>query len=52
MALQLTNQTTIHEDAGLILDLAPWGSKVATSCGVGRRRGSHPALLWLWLWLW
>ena len=20
------------------------------SCGVGRRRGLHPALLWLWLW--
>ena len=22
------------------------------SCGVGCRRGSDPALLWLWLWLW
>ena len=21
------------------------------SCGIGRRRGSDPALLWLWLWL-
>ena len=25
-----------------------WRSGVAVSCGVGRRRGSHPALLWLW----
>ena len=23
-------------------------SSVAVSCGVGRRRGSDPALLWLW----
>ena len=23
-----------------------WGSGVAMSCGVGRRRGSDPALLW------
>ena len=34
----------------------PWlcsvsqGSSIATSCGVGRRCGSDPALLWLWLW--
>ena len=25
-----------------------WGSGVAVSCGVGRRRGSNPVLLWLW----
>ena len=25
-----------------------WGSGVAVSCGVGRRRGSDPTLLWLW----
>ena len=25
-----------------------WGSGVAMSCGVGRRRGSDPELLWLW----
>ena len=25
-----------------------WGSGVAMSCGVGCRRGSDPALLWLW----
>ena len=24
------------------------GSGVAVSCGVGRRRGFDPALLWLW----
>ena len=24
------------------------GSDVDVSCGVGRRRGSDPALLWLW----
>ena len=25
-----------------------WGSGVAVSCGVGRRLGLDPALLWLW----
>ena len=25
-----------------------WGSGVAVGCGVGCRRGSDPALLWLW----
>ena len=25
-----------------------WGSGVAMSCGVGRRLGLDPALLWLW----
>ena len=25
-----------------------WGPGVAVSCGVGHRRGSGPALLWLW----
>ena len=25
-----------------------WGSGTAMSCGVGRRCGSDPALLWLW----
>ena len=24
-----------------------WGSSIAVSCGVGRRRGSVPTLLWL-----
>ena len=26
-----------------------YGSGVAVSCGVDRRLGSHPTLLWLWL---
>ena len=36
------------------LGFGPWphsvgyGSGVAMSCGVGRRHGSDPALLWLW----
>ena len=25
-----------------------WGSGVAVNCGVGRRHGSGPDLLWLW----
>ena len=24
------------------------GPRVAVNCGIGRRRGSDPALLWLW----
>ena len=38
--------------------LDPWprsvgeGSRVAVSCGVGRRRGLDPGLLWLWRRLW
>ena len=35
----LTNPTRNHEVAG---------SVPAVSCGVGCRRGSDPALLWLW----
>ena len=41
----LTNLTRNHEVAGLIPGLAQW---VTVSCGVGRRRGSDPSLLWLW----
>ena len=29
-----------------------YGSGIAMSCGVGRRRDLDPALLWLWPWLW
>ena len=40
------NRTSIHQDAGL----AQWvkGSGIAMSCGVGHRRDSDLALLWLW----
>ena len=34
----LTNPTRNHEVLGTI----------AVSCGIGRRRGSDPMLLWLW----
>ena len=47
---EVTNLTRIHEDTGSIPDLAHMGegSGVAVSCGVGRRCGSDPVLLWLW----
>ena len=41
----VTNLTRTHEDAGLIPGS---GSGVAVSCGVGRRDGLNPMLLWLW----
>uniref|UniRef100_A0A480IF45 Uncharacterized protein n=1 Tax=Sus scrofa TaxID=9823 RepID=A0A480IF45_PIG len=41
----LTNPTSIHEDEGLIPDLAQC---IAVSCGVGCRCSSDPKLLWLW----
>ena len=50
MAQWLTNPTRNHEVAGSVPALAQWakGSGVAVSCGVGCRRSSDLALLWLW----
>ena len=50
VAQWLTNPTWNHEFAVSIPGLAQWikDPVVALSCGVGRRRGSDLALLWLW----
>ena len=49
MAQWLRNLTRNHEVVGLIPGLAQWvkGSGGAVSCGVGHRRSSDLALLWL-----
>ena len=46
----LMNPTRNHEVEGSIPALAQWVKvpAFAVSCGVGHRRGSDPALLWLW----
>ena len=45
-----TNLTSIHEDIGSILSLNQRVKDlgVVVNCGVGRRLGSDPGLLWLW----
>ena len=48
VAQQVKNPTSIYEDVGLIPSLARLGSGFALSCGVGRKCGSDPTLLWLW----
>ena len=50
VAQQLTNQTSSHEDSGTIPGLAQWvKDRCCCERGVGCRRSSDPALLWLWL---
>ena len=48
MGSAITNLTSICEDVGSIPALTQWvRDRVAMSCGIGRRCGLDPALLWL-----
>ena len=51
VAQWLTNPTRYHEVVGSIPSLAQWVKDLVLpmNCGVGRRCGSDPALLWLQL---
>ena len=42
------NPTRNQEVSGSIPVLGQWVKDLVVSCGVGCRRGSNPALLWLW----
>ena len=42
------NPSSIHEDAGSILDLAQWGPVIAVSHDLGHRHSLDLPLLWLW----
>ena len=46
VAQRVKNPTSIHEDAGPIPGLPRWVKDLAVSCGIGRRCGSDPELLW------
>ena len=50
MSQWLMNLTRDHEVVGSVPGLAQWvkESGITMSCGVGCRRGSDSALLWLW----
>ena len=50
MAQQVKNPASIHEDAGLIPDLAQCikDQMLPQGCGIGHRCGLDLELLWLW----